>query len=95
MDRETFFGGNPLGVLIRLALISIVVGIVLSALGITPANIVDRLQFLIRRIADMGFDVFGWAGRYLLLGAVIVVPIWLLGRLFGMLGGKGGDGPRR
>jgi hypothetical protein len=29
----------------------------------------------------MGFDAFRWLWRYFLLGAIIVVPIWLLSRL--------------
>ncbi len=33
MDLERFLGGNPLGIVIRLVLISIVVGIAMSALG--------------------------------------------------------------
>ena len=36
MDRNTFLGGSVLGVLVRLIVLSIVVGVVLSALGITP-----------------------------------------------------------
>jgi hypothetical protein len=82
MDRELLFGGNPLGVIIRLAVLSIVVGIVLSALDIHPANIIDRLGLLVRRIYDMGFGLFQNAFGYLILGAVIVIPIWLLTRLF-------------
>lgn len=82
MDRERLFGGNPLGVIIRLAVLSIVVGIVLSALDIHPRNIVERLGLLVQRIYDMGFGLFQNAFGYLILGAVIVVPIWLLTRLF-------------
>ena len=48
MDRNTFLGGSPLGVLMRLAVISIVVGIVLSALGITPDNLLSRISDLLR-----------------------------------------------
>jgi Family of unknown function (DUF6460) len=81
MDRERLFGGNPLGVIIRLVVLSIVVGIVLSALDIHPANILDRLRLLVLRIYDMGFGLFQNAFGYLILGAVIVVPIWLLTRL--------------
>ena len=81
MDRDTFFGGNPLGVIIRLVILSIVVGIVLSALGINPANIVERIGLLIRRIYDLGFGLFADAFNWFLLGAVIVLPIWFLSRL--------------
>jgi hypothetical protein len=29
----------------------------------------------------MGFDLVVWLWRYFLLGAAIVIPIWLIGRL--------------
>jgi hypothetical protein len=40
------------------------------------------LGLLIRRIYDMGFGLFQNAFGYLILGAVVVVPIWLLTRVF-------------
>ena len=33
------------------------------------------------RIWDMGFDAVRWLGHYLLLGAAVVVPLWLIVRL--------------
>ena len=84
MNRDQFFGGNPTGVIIRLILLSVVVGIVLSALGITPSDIIYRLDVLIRRIYDMGFGAVEWIVQYFLIGAVIVFPIWFIARLLGM-----------
>ena len=81
MDRRQFFGDSVAGTVIRLVLLSVVVGIVFSALGINLFNIVERLQLLVRRIADLGFDAFHWAFNYFLLGAVVVVPIWFVVRL--------------
>ena len=81
MDRRQFFGESVAGTIIRLVLLSIVVGIVFSALDISPFNIVERLQQLIRRITELGFDAFHWAFEYFLLGAVVVVPIWFVVRL--------------
>ena len=60
-----FLGGTPLAVAFRLILLSILVGVVLAAIG---------------------FDAVNWLWRYFLLGAVIVVPIWFLTRLFGTPG---------
>ena len=85
-----FWGGHPLGVIVRLIVLSVVVGIVLSALGITPDNFFYRLQLLAGRLYDMGFGAIEWMLHYLLLGAMIVVPIWLVARLLGLLGGGGG-----
>jgi len=83
MDRRQFFGdGSVVSTLIRLVLLSIVVGIVFSVLGITPANLVERLQHLIRNVLNLGFETIGWALQYFLLGAVIVFPIWFVVRLF-------------
>jgi Domain of unknown function (DUF6460) len=76
------FGGTPLAVLARLILLSILVGVILSALGLDPFDIVRSIQRLIRSIWDLGFDAFRWLWRYFLLGAVIVIPIWILMRLF-------------
>ena len=81
MDRETFWGGSPLAVLVRLALISLLVGVVLSALGINLRNFFDRINALLRNLYDLGFGAIDWALQYLLVGAIVVVPIWLITRL--------------
>jgi hypothetical protein len=83
MDRRQFFGDSVAGTVIRLVLLSIVVGIVFSALGITPFNLLDRLEQLFRRIFELGFDAFHWVFKYFLLGAVIVFPVWFIVRLLG------------
>ena len=82
------FGGTPLAVLGRLVLLSILVGVILSALGLDPFDIIHSVERLIRSIWNMGFDAFRWLWRYFLLGAVIVIPIWLLMRLFNAPRGK-------
>ena len=77
-----FLGGSPLTVAFRLILLSILVGVVLAAIGFDPWNIVNSIRLLIRRIWDLGFDAINGLWRYFLLGAVIVVPIWLISRMF-------------
>ena len=78
-----FLGGTPLSVAFRLILLSILVGVVLAAIGFDPYNIIHSIQLLFRRLWDLGFDAINWLWRYFLLGAVIVIPVWLLSRLFG------------
>jgi hypothetical protein len=91
MDRNRFFGGNPVAVIVRLVILSIIVGIVLSALNIRPDEIIYHIQRLIQRISDLGFDFVIKIFSYFLVGAVIVVPIWLIARLLGVMR-KGDDG---
>jgi hypothetical protein len=76
-----FFGGSPLAGVFRLILLSILVGVVLSALGLDPFNIWRSLERLVIHVWEMGFDAVRWLWGYFLLGAVIVVPIWLIVRL--------------
>jgi Domain of unknown function (DUF6460) len=84
MDRglaTRFFGGSPAAVLMRLVAVSFVLGVILSALGVSPFDIINGLRNLVRRIYELGWDSVEWIFRYFLLGAVIVFPIWLIVRL--------------
>jgi hypothetical protein len=83
-----FLGGSPLMVAFRLILLSILVGVVLAAIGFDPWNILTSIELLFRRLWNLGFDTINWLWRYFLLGAVIVIPIWLLSRMFGTPRGR-------
>ena len=76
-----FLGGEPLSVLIRLALLSVVVGFILTVIGLDPFNILRSIEDLFRTIWNMGWDALVWLWRYFALGAVLVIPIWLVIRL--------------
>ena len=88
---ERFFGGNPAMVLVRLAILSLVLGVLLSALGLSPFDIIESFKRLLTRIYNMGFDAIEWAYRYFLLGAIIVFPVWIISRIL-KVGGKSGPG---
>lgn len=66
-----FFGGPPLSVAVRIILLSVLVGVILSALGLDPRDIWRSLERIVRSIWDMGWDALVWLWRYFLLGAVI------------------------
>ena len=76
-----FLGGSPLAVVGKLILVSILIGVVLSVLGLDPWNIFESVQKLIRAVWNMGFDAIVWLWKYFLLGAVLVIPIWLIVRM--------------
>src|ERR1700745_1450607 len=83
-----FFGGPPLSVILRLVLLSILIGVILQVLGLDPWNIIESLRRLVLHVWDMGFDALRWLWRYLLLGAVVVVPIWIIVRLMRVAKGR-------
>lgn len=76
-----FFGGSPAMVLVRLVVLSVVVGVIMASLGLDPRNILDSVQNLVLGLYQLGFGAIESLWRYFLLGAVIVVPLWLILRL--------------
>ena len=54
------------------------VGLVLAALGVTPAGLLTRVSAMAQGLWDAASGLLGWAGSYMLLGALVVLPIWLI-----------------
>ena len=79
MDRV--FGGSPVAVLAKLLFVSLVVGAILVGLGLDPMSLPRRLWDAARSVLHLGFGAFRDVGRYVLTGAIVVVPLWLLSRL--------------
>ncbi|MFN0217440.1 MAG: DUF6460 domain-containing protein [Hyphomicrobium sp.] len=86
MKFRDFIGGHPAGVIVRLAILSVLVGVLLSVFGVTPRNFFSVLDNFARYVYDLGFGAVEWIFEYLALGAMIVIPIWLIARLL-----KSGD----
>jgi len=76
-----FLGGPPLSILARLVMLSLIVGALLMWLEIHPAEIIDNVERLFRRLWNLGFGAVRVVLEYVIAGAVIVIPIWLVLRL--------------
>ncbi len=94
MDRDRIFGGNPLSVVLRLVVLSIVVGIVMSALDIRPENLLYHMRLIVQRVSALGFGAVESILGYLVLGAVVVLPIWLVARLISGFRSRDDQRPR-
>jgi hypothetical protein len=76
-----FFGGSPLWVLAKLAMLSVVIGVLLAVLDLDAFAILRGLRELFFEFFDNIWDAVETVFRWFLLGAVIVFPLWLLSRL--------------
>ena len=76
-----FLGDTPFRVFIRLLVLSFIVGLVLATLEIHPFQIFSWLERVFQRIWEMGFEAIERGFGYLVLGALIVVPAFLIMRL--------------
>jgi hypothetical protein len=81
-----FLGGSPGSVFLRLVFVSLIVGAFLMWLDIRPIDIFRGLTQFINRIWALGFDAVREVVDYVLVGAAIVVPVWLALRLLNMRG---------
>jgi len=76
-----FFGGSPLAVLFRLALLSIVVGVMLDLFDLDAWRLLRGLRELFYEFFDGIWDALDTLAGWFVLGAAIVFPLWLLSRL--------------
>jgi Na+/H+-dicarboxylate symporter len=74
--------------IIKIVLFSFVVGLLLSFFDINPAQLLRNFGATAEKIFKIVADVIEWGVKYVLLGAVVVVPIWLIFFGIGKLRGK-------
>ena len=78
---ERLLGDRPGALAIRLLLISLFVGFLLSVFGFDAADLVRGAVDTVREALRDGTGVFRQLLNYVLTGAAIVVPVWLILRL--------------
>ena len=76
-----FIGGTPGAVVLRLVVVSFIVGLILAMFGFDPETIYESFQRAVRRLIEFGLTDFRQVGRILLTGAMVVLPVWLVLRL--------------
>jgi len=69
-----------------LLVLSRIVGFFLVWLDIRPVDVLIGLRNMVERFWNMGFDALRDIAEYVLAGAAIVVPLWLVLRLLNMKG---------
>ncbi|NDV87075.1 hypothetical protein GTW51_10215 [Aurantimonas aggregata] len=83
---NSFLGGSPLSVAIRLILLSIAVGLILSWFSFSPWDVIDWFVDLFDWLWITVFGSLDRAFDFFLLGAAIVIPLFIISRLFSMGG---------
>lgn len=80
---QRFIGGSPAAVLAKLVFLSLLVGAFMAFLGLTPFGLIEGLVEFVESVFGSGLEALREAGRWLLYGAMIVVPVFFLVRLLG------------
>ncbi|MEZ5921304.1 MAG: DUF6460 domain-containing protein [Parvularculaceae bacterium] len=78
-------GGHPRRTIIQLVVASVFVGAFLAIMGISPGEfwrgVFDFTRGIVSWLGDSVGEVVGNLLTYLLFGAAIVVPIWIVSRI--------------
>jgi hypothetical protein len=80
---QRVLGGSPVSVVLKLLFLSLVIGAILAGFGFTPTTLPSRILAAARSVWNLGFDAVRNAGAYVLTGAMVVVPVWLIMRFMG------------
>ena len=76
-----FLGDSPLRVLLKLIVVSFLVGVIMSTFGWSAFDVLYAIRDFFRDIWRMGFHAIDRFLGYFLLGAAIVIPAFLVLRL--------------
>lgn len=67
--------------LFKLALASLLAGSLLSLFGITPRAVLDSMGVTAEDLQNGIVAAFAWAAPRMLMGAVVILPVWLVAYL--------------
>ena len=68
--------------LIKVAIASLIVGTILAHFGITTDHLMREAGMTPERLTDLGQRAVSWALPNVLLGSLVIVPVWFLVYLF-------------
>ncbi|MFY9598989.1 MAG: DUF6460 domain-containing protein [Pseudolabrys sp.] len=74
---------NPLfRTLVKVAVASLVVGTIMAHFGITAEQLMREVGLSTERIQEYARQGFAWAWPNVLLGSIVIIPIWFVVFLF-------------
>ena len=76
-----FLGDTPMRTIVKLVILCVVVGFIMSTFGFYPMDVVIWIRHVFQNLWHSGFATLGKVGNYMLLGAAIVIPLFILLRI--------------
>ena len=68
--------------LVKVAVASLIVGTILAHFGITSGELMKGFGLSSDRILDIGRRGVAWVFPNLMLGALVIIPVWFVAYLF-------------
>ncbi len=80
-EFNRFLGDTPGRTLMKLVVASLIVGFIMTLFNIMPVDLLRSVRDGLMELWRTGFDTLGEIGTWLLLGASVVVPLFIIVRL--------------
>ena len=68
--------------LVKITVASLILGTIMTHAGITPDQLMNAAGVSEERLIELARQLLNWALPNLLLGALVIVPVWFLVYLF-------------
>ncbi|GGA56843.1 DUF6460 domain-containing protein [Pelagibacterium lentulum] len=78
---ENVLGDTPGRLFVRLVVMSLIVGFLMAIFGVSPQDIFRSVERFFADMFDNSFEVLYRAFSYVVTGAMVVIPIWIVMRL--------------
>lgn len=75
-------GDSPARTIVKLIVVSLIVGFVMAVFDLHPWDVVYGIRNFVLDLWYRGFHALGAVGDYLVAGAVIVIPAFIILRIF-------------
>lgn len=79
-----FLGDTPGRTVLKLIVVSLIVGFLMTVFGVYPIDIIESVRHFFVELWHRGFAALGQFGDYLLLGATVVIPVFIVLRILSM-----------
>lgn len=79
-----FLGGSPTSVIVRLLVLSLIVGAAMVYFNLTPRDLFETLRRFVEGLIGNGLESLRTIFSYIAYGAMVVVPIFVIARLLRM-----------
>jgi hypothetical protein len=69
---------QPVRTIVKILIASLIVGLILKGFDIEPMSLLRGLGGFAQRVIDVFSGILEWSLAPILVGAVVVVPIWVI-----------------
>ncbi len=78
---QRFLGGSPASVIVRLLVLSLIVGAAMVYFNLTPRDLFETLRHAVQSLIGNSVESLKTIFSYVVYGAMVVVPIFIIVRV--------------